>query len=131
MRRPASILGVLIGLSGLLFAAAPSVAGDFSLRRSEASIRKLLLKEVPLGSPMTRVEQQVAKHKWKLHFVRTDIGFDDQRTRPSTVTGDKSIGAWLGDYRGLPFMVDVSVFWAFDADGKLIDIWVWKTWDSL
>ncbi len=131
MRRIASIFRVLVIAAGMLLVATPGVAGDFSLRRSETSIRKLLLKEVPLGSPMAQVEQQVVKHKWKLHYIREDGGFHDQRTRPSTVTGDKSMGAWLGDYRGFPFMVDVSVFWAFDANGKLIDIWVWKTWDSL
>jgi hypothetical protein len=115
----------------LMSATNPSVAADISLRRSEVTLRKRLLQEVPLGSPMIKVEQQIAAHKWKLEHVSMDSGFHDQRTRPSTVTGQKSIEAWLGDYRGFPFMVDVSVFWAFDANGLLIDIWVWKTWDSL
>ncbi len=128
--RPRRIHGLLAVLV-LLFAADTSDADGFSLRRSEATIRARLLKEVPLGSTMSQVEQQIAKHGWELSQVTTDSGFYDQREKPGKVTGEKSIRASLGDYRGIPFMVNVTVFWGFDADGALIDIWVWKTEDSL
>jgi hypothetical protein len=115
----------------LIFVASTGDAAGFSLRRSEATIRARLLGEVPLGSSMNQVEQQIAKHGWDLDHVDTDSGFYDQREKPSKVTGAKSIRASLGDYRGIPFMVNVTVFWGFDASGSLIDIWVWKTEDSL
>jgi hypothetical protein len=116
----------------ILFAvASTSDAAGFSLRRSEATIRARLLEEVPLGSSMNQVEQQIARHGWVLDHIDRNGGFDDQREKPSKVTGAKSIRASLGDYRGLPFMVNVTVFWGFDVSGSLIDIWVWKTEDSL
>jgi hypothetical protein len=115
----------------LLAVASTSDAAGFSLRGSEATIRARLLREVPLGSSMNQVEQQIAKHGWALDYVDRNAGFDDQREKPSKVTGSKSIRASLGDYRGFPFMVNVTVFWGFDGSGSLIDIWVWKTEDSL
>jgi hypothetical protein len=115
----------------LLAVASTSDAAGFSLRRSEATIRARLLEEVPLGSSMNQVEQQIAKHGWVLDYVDRNGGFDDQREKTSKVTGAKSIRASLGDYRGLPFMVNVTVYWGFDVSGSLIDIWVWKTEDSL
>jgi hypothetical protein len=121
----------LVAIVVLLVAADTSVAAGFSLRRSEATIRARLLDEVPLGSAMSQVQQQIAQHGWELGQVNSDRGFLDRRTKPSTVAGAKSIDASLGDYRGFPFMVNVTVFWAFDADGSLIDVWVWKTQDSL
>jgi hypothetical protein len=36
----------------------------------------------------------------------------------------------IRDYQVI-FFTDVTVFWGFDARGKLIDLWVWKTTDSL
>ena len=122
---------LLPGFAVLLFAASSVLAGQPSLRRSEATIRKQLLAEVPLGSAMTRVEQQIARHQWKVSYKDLDSGFLDQRTNPYKVTGAKSIRASLGDYRGFPFMVNVTVFWGFDENGSLIDVWVWKTWDSI
>lgn len=126
-RRILSLLSTLI----LLCVASTSDAAGFSLRRSEETIRARLLEEVPLGSSMKQVEQQIAKHGWELDHIDTNGGFYDQRVKPAKVTGAKSIRASLGDYRGIPFMVNVTVFWGFDASGSLIDIWVWKTEDSL
>ncbi len=122
---------LLVVVAVLTIAVNAGAAGEFSLRRSEATIRDRILDEVPLGSSMSQVEQQIARHGWKLGQVSTDRGFEDQRMRPSTVTGAKSIDAWLGDYRGFLFMVDVRVFWGFDVNGALIDVWVRKTEDSL
>ena len=126
-----SFLRSFAGAAVLTFTMSAGAAADFSLRRSEASIRDRILNEVPLGSSIARVEQQIAGHQWKVTHVNLNGGFFDRRTRPYKVTGEKSMEAWIGDYRGLPFKVDVSVYWAFDANGSLIDVWVYKEWDSL
>ena len=126
-RRNAWLMTILI----LLSVASTSDAAEFSLRRSEATIRERLLREVPLGSSMNQVEQQIAKHGWELDHIDKNSGFYDHRENPSKVTGAKSIRASLGDYRGIPFMVNVTVFWGFDSTESLIVIWVWKTEDSL
>lgn len=115
----------------LVAIASTSDAAGFSLRRSEATIRARLLEEVPLGSSMDQVLRQIAKHGWDLDHIDEKNGFYHQRQNPPRIVGAKSIRASLGDYRGIPFMVNVTVFWGFDASGSLIDIWVWKTEDSL
>jgi hypothetical protein len=130
MQRKARGIQLLVAVVVLLSAADTGVAGELPLRRSEATIRGRILDEVPLGSSMNQVEQQIARHGWKLGQIR-DRGFENDRVRPSTVTGAKSIDAWVGDYRGFLFMIDVTVFWGFDESGSLIDVWVQKTEDSL
>lgn len=121
----------LVGVVILAFIAGVGVAGEISLRRSEETIRKRLLAEVPLGSQMSLVEQQIERHRWEVSYISQDAGFLDQRTKPYSEKGSKSIRASLGDYQGFPFMVNVTVFWGFDESGALIDVWVWKTEDSL
>ena len=51
--------------------------------------------------------------------------------RLATTTSDISIRASIGDYQGFPLKANVTVFWGFDKDGHMTDIWVWKMWDSL
>ena len=48
----------------------------------------------------------------------------------SNIVGDKSIAVWAGDYWpaslplvGVFFRTSVSIFWGFDEDGKLIEIY--------
>ena len=52
------------------------------------------------------------------------------RVRQPGRIGTQHLRASLGDYQGIPFEVNVTAFWGFDADGKLIDIWVWKTFEG-
>ena len=47
---------------------------------------------------------------------------------PETV-GVTSIEAEVGRY-WLPFCTTVTAFWGFDSEGRLIDVWVWKTPDA-
>jgi len=73
----------------------------------------------------------VKDEKWKIAYISKDHGFHDQRQdRTEEVVGAMSIRASLGDYQGLPFKANITVYWGFDVTGKLIDIWVWKTWDA-
>ena len=80
---------------------------------------------------MEDVRLTIAKKKWRVVSESEDYGFYDQRTRPARSTGVKHIRASLGDYQGFPWEVNVTVFWGFDTEAKLIDIWVWKTADAL
>lgn len=101
------------------------------LRKSEDGIRKNILAITPLGTEFVDVLSIISKEKWEIRYVSESKGFYHQGMRPSKVVGDKSIQVFLGSYQGLPFKASVVVYWGFDADGKLIDIWVWKTWDGL
>jgi hypothetical protein len=101
------------------------------LRRPEAEIRADLLREAPLGSSTAQVETMIRRHGWKLSGPLANTGFYDQRTRPARETGAQHLRASLGDYQDIPWEANVTVFWGFDQSGRLMDIWVWKTWDSL
>lgn len=101
------------------------------LRRSESHIRSQLLVSAPLGTSLENVEQYILEEEWEINWVSKESGFNHQRFSPSRVIGSKSIRANLGDYQGIPFKANVTVFWGFDDQSKLIDIWVWKTWDGL
>lgn len=101
------------------------------LRRSEESIRSKLLKELPIGTQLSTVHQYIIEKEWEVGSVNENTGFYDQRTRPASVVGEKSIRASMGDYQDIPFKANVTVFWGFDKDSRLIDVWVWKTWDGI
>ena len=101
------------------------------LRRSDDHIRGQLLRHTPLGTNMTDVRKFIESKGWKVDQYREDVGFLDQRTRPNTVVGKKHIRAELGAYQDIPWRAYVTVFWGFDEQSRLIDIWVWKAWDAL
>jgi len=91
---------------------------------------KYLLEEVPLGGSQQDVIDMLRRNRWLDFEVNELVGFDDQRTSTSGLVGAKHIRANLGDYRGIIFSTNVTVFWGFNQRGELIDVWVWKTTDS-
>ena len=84
----------------------------------------------PIGSSFDEVNSEVGSREWDLSYASRSVGFSDQRTRSGKVVGHMSIRASLGNYQGIPFVTNVTVFWGFDSAGSLIDIWVWKTKDG-
>ena len=81
---------------------------------------------------MADVRAMIERHHWRADGYREDQGFYDQRPSSSgKLVGEKSIRADLGNYPGFPFKTNVTVFWAFNGKGELIDVWVWKTVDAL
>jgi len=101
------------------------------LLRSEKSLRKMILKKTPIGSNMDDVIKYInSKKKWKVAWISYDSGFYHQGIFPEKVIGSKSIRVNIGEY-GLIFKTSVTVFWGFNEDSKLIDIWVWKTVDAI
>jgi hypothetical protein len=124
-------LPIPIGVCIVLLLVVAGIIASNPLRRSEAHIRSKLLRDTPLGTDLTAVHQYIIRNGWKISYVREDGGFLDQRTAPSKSVGEKSIRASLGDYQDLPFKANVTVFWGFDEDSRLIDVWVWKTRDGL
>ena len=99
--------------------------------RSESSIRASLLKQTPLGSSLSDVRAFVAKKRWlDQSYTGTNYGFYKQEPgEPAHTIGVSSICGHLGHYY-LPFRTDVTAFWGFDGDGRLLDVWVWKTTDA-
>lgn len=101
------------------------------LRRSEDHIKDRLLVATPLGTSMAEVESYIRDQGWEIVVVRMNSGFRAPRVRPEIKIGSKSIRAYLGYYQGIPWRVDVTVFWGFNEQSELIDIWVWKDPDTL
>ena len=116
-------IAAVVGLPGI-------VSARISLRRSAESIRKYLLEEVPLKNSQQDVIDMLRRNRWLDFEVNELVGFDDQRTSTSGLVGAKHIRANLGEYRGIIFSTNVTVFWGFNQRGELIDVWVWKTTDS-
>lgn len=116
------------------------------LIRTPEGIRRHLLRTTPIGTSMEDVvliadeisnsscpnRIRIRDHGVVLHprdplrptnFLPADlIG--------STVSGDQSVRIHLGHYR-IIFRIDVVAFYAFDEDGKLIEIFISKEWDLL
>jgi hypothetical protein len=113
---------VIIGIAFLI--------SSCSLLRSETSIRASLLKQTPIGSSLSDVRAFVAKRGWlDRSYVGTNGFLKQEVGSPIQVVGVSSICGQLGHY-WLPFRTDVTAFWGFDANGRLIDVWVWKTTDA-
>jgi hypothetical protein len=118
-----AICAALIGGIGV-YVASP-------LHRSEASIRASLLRQTPLGSSSSEVRALLEQRGWLNRNYHGTTGYYYQpSTEPARTVGVTSLSANLGDY-GFPFRTNVSAFWGFDRDDRLIDIWVWKTTDAL
>ena len=104
-------------------------------RKSEDAIRKQLLRETPIGTSIDQVRLYADMRGWRDPNHDENRGFLKQDHWPdgrprNTDIGEKSVRGDLGDY-GLIFRTNVAVYWGFNADGKLIEIWVWKTTDAL
>lgn len=113
----------------LLFLVA-TLASCSELRKSEEAIKHNILNDVPLGSDMSEVLDFLKDNNREIISVDRNGGFYDQRVRPAKETGKMSIQSNFGDYRKIIFRANVTVYFAFDEEGKLIDVWVWKTTDA-
>jgi hypothetical protein len=90
-------------------------------------IRERLLKETPLNSSRQLVLDFCASKRLKCEI---DDGRGFYRSGEKTPVGVKSIQVHLDDYLSKDLNVSIDGFWGFDIDGKLVDIWVWDTYDG-
>ena len=91
--------------------------------------RRLLI-STPLGTPMDDVLTFIRKKGWMIRMIDTSQGFPDQRDGYQQ-TGSRHIEVYMGSYQGIPWRVDITVYWGFNDNSQLVDIWVWKTADAL
>lgn len=91
-------------------------------------IRTRLLEETPIGSSFDQVLAYCKKLELKCSQSST-AGFLNQDT--GDVVGVMSIWAVVNEHKTSPLSIrSTAVYWGFGGDGKLIDIWVWKTTDA-
>jgi hypothetical protein len=132
------IAGMKISRTGLFLIAAIAIAAiavvvlSNPLRRSPEKLRLEMLKKTPVGTQLEEVEK-IARTMGGHTTISLTAGFHKQESEDDRVVGVKSIRTDVGDYWGIPFIpirTSVTYFWGFDENGKLIDIWVWKTIDA-
>lgn len=108
----------------------PADAMFLDLRSNDAAaelIRERLLKQTPLQSSKQLVIDFCDLKKLKCQ-VTDGRGF--YRSGEKVPVGVKSIRGHLDDYTSKGFNVSIEAFWGFDADDRLVDIWVWDTYDG-
>jgi hypothetical protein len=113
------------------------------LRESAAVIRARLLEETPSGSsPKDVLHALESTIEYEQEMTRSYYGkakYDPQRQgrryeetpdnmRMGYPVGKGSIEATLGSYRTRAGIVRVQATWAFDADERLLDVFVNKNW---
>jgi len=117
------------------------VALQNPLRKSEENISYYLLKTIPLGTDMREAIQIIeGKDEWKIRWVDEEDGFVVGPYGPDTGrahdgyrgVGEKSMRVYLGYYYKYFFIqTDVSAFFAFDENSKLIEIAIDKSMNVL
>jgi len=123
------IICILITILAIIIAAVTLTLLTPS-RRSVEKIKKDILKLTPIGSSMEHVKKIINEYDtWELMYISTTSGFLKQdASKPITVIGEQSIRVFMGEHYDLfIFTTSVCIFWGFDGDGKLIDVWIWKT----
>jgi len=110
------------------------------LMRSHEGIRAYMLKFTPIGMSMEDVVKVIEDNdNWRIRET-WETGYTLINGRPSffprnlpastgTIIGEKSLRVHIGEYR-IFFTTNVSVYYAFDEDSKLIDIAVYKDKDT-
>lgn len=100
------------------------------LRKNETKLRETLLLDTPLGMNLDDILTYIEGNEdWEIRRISLEHGFTNQSFIPEKIVGEKFIRVKIGEYSNL-FTTSVTVFWGFNADSELIDIWVWKTTDS-
>ena len=136
MKQVVVLLGILLQVNVLGFAS-DTGAVDIDPSESRALIRKEILSHTPRGSTIDQVRKFVKKQLLIEGQPRLiDAPASGPSTKDSTEKGVKSIRILLGRYVTNPLLIvlpiplpletDVSVQWAFDKDGKLLNVFVDK-----
>ena len=95
----------------------------------EEDFRALLHIKTPIGSNISEVRKFCSSEKFKCNQSDT-AGYLNQHT--GKVIGVKSIWGVIKEVNIIPLTTtSFSAYWGFDKDGRLLDIWVWKTIDGL
>ncbi|MDR2650343.1 MAG: hypothetical protein LBB94_11610 [Clostridiales bacterium] len=126
------------------------------IRRPQKMVRNYILRLTPIGTHIDDVVKFIeSKQEWTVLYINYKMGYahlgepipgwpvitrtipgsdGSITTRRTSIIGDKSIRAYLGEYYAwytLGYHTAVSVFWCFDKGGKLIEVYVSKEIDII
>jgi len=108
------------------------------MRRPPEMARNYVLRLTPIGMDIEEVIEILDGHRnWHVNSLNFSRGFPYPTSTSDNFIGVKSIFAWGypsgAEYWPAPiimpiygwfFRTSVSIFWGFDEDGKLIDVFV-------
>jgi len=110
------------------------------MRRPEAMFRNYILRITPIGTNIEEVIQVIeARDDWGVPHIKYELGIVPERPWIRTPRGlgqpdfprigEMSVSSHMGThfawYRWFPLMeFSVVVYWAFDEDGELIEVFV-------
>jgi hypothetical protein len=91
--------------------------------------RYMLLRAAPKGSSMEQVLALCQKRGFQCHRSDT-AGYLNQDT--DQVVGVRSVWGRIKMVRPLvlPIVSSTEANWGFDQEGRLLDVWVWRTIDA-
>jgi hypothetical protein len=117
-----------------LFASARCVCPSYAGGDPEDVERKLLL-IVPLGSPLSRLQEEVERRQWHVPFEAQEVAegsptFLNDTHLQCRGVGGKVLTVHVADYWS-PFRTVVETQWLYDQHNRLRDICVRKTVDAL
>lgn len=97
------------------------------------SIEQKILKKTPLGSTPDVVMAHINTQGWKSDGYVDRTGFLSPNREGEAITvGESHIRAHMGSHFWFPLGTEsVTVFWGFDKNQRLIEVYVWKTVDTL
>ena len=107
------------------------------MRRPESMSTNYVLRLTPIGMDMEEVIKIVENHRnWSIAWISYERGFPHPRivSAGTYIVGDKSMRVNMRSFWpanmplvGLFMEMIVSIFFGFDEDGKLTDVYVWKS----
>lgn len=103
----------------LAAAIAVAVATRSPLRRDDPALAAWVESRIPPGTALAEARARALHHGW----YRATAQGSDGRTRGPYLRGE------LGHY-GWPTKTSVTVFWEFDAEGRLARTRLWRTVDA-
>jgi len=92
--------------------------------------------QAPLGSSINEVKSILVKNNWKINYEREGLNearkqfnmpFNILKREYPYVDGDYALSTIIADY----LSISIGVFWGFDTEGKLIDVYINREVDGL
>jgi hypothetical protein len=128
-----ALIAALLVIATTSGAVDASKLSSLTLRKGEQAIRHALLVRTPLGSSANNVLQELREAGYDPNLANYGI-FQMEAGGHLATLGKYSIVLDIGSYRSFfPFFIttDVTAYWGFDANQRLIDVRISKSTDGL
>jgi hypothetical protein len=114
------VCAAIVATGAVLFASNP-------LRWPDSAIHSWLLREVPKGSDLRQLKTVAKARGWR---INGEWHGNEPHADWGGISGHTIAWIYLGGYRSI-FRVDFDSFWAFDEQGRLVDVRLRRMVDAL